>query len=157
MSSPPEYYLTEEGIAKLQAELEELKGPQRVELAKRLRTAIQQGDLSENADYHKAKEDQGFLEGRIQEVQAMLRNAVVISKNGSVGGVIGIGSRVNIAEKGRKPALYHLVGAQEASPREGKISNESPIGKALLGHKAGETVTVETPAGPLDFEIISVE
>lgn len=157
MSSPQEYFLTEEGIAKLREELEDLKGPRRVELAKRLRTAIQQGDLSENADYIKSKEDQGFLEGRIQEIEAMLRNAVVISKNGSADGVIAIGAKVTIAEDGRKPTEYHLVGAQEANPREGKISNESPIGRALLGRQAGETVTAETPAGQLKFKIVSVE
>lgn len=157
MNSPNEYYLTEEGIAKLRAELEELKGPRRAELAKRLRTAIQQGDLSENADYSKAKEDQAFLEGRVQEIETMLRNAVVITQNGRADGVIDIGAKVTIAEKGRPPAEYHLVGAQEANPRAGKISNESPIGRALLGRKAGETVTAETPAGPLNFEIISVE
>jgi transcription elongation factor GreA len=156
MSPAPEYYLTEDGIKKLKAELEELSGPRRTELAQRLRTAIQQGDLSENADYHKAKEDQAFLEGRIQEINALLGNAVIIA-SGSAGGVIGVGSTVVVKEKGREPAKYFLVGAQEADPRNGKISNESPIGRALLGHKAGETVHPETPAGKLSFEIISVE
>jgi transcription elongation factor GreA len=157
MNSPKDYYLTEEGLAKLRDELEELKGPRRNELAKRLRIAIQQGDLSENADYHKAKEDQGFLEGRIQEIEAILRRVVVISTNGKANGVIIIGSRVTIAEKGRKPIKYHLVGAQEANPRDGRISNESPIGQALLGHKAGQTIIAETPAGLLEFEIIAVD
>ncbi|MCW5876605.1 MAG: transcription elongation factor GreA [Anaerolineales bacterium] len=155
--SNQEYYLTEEGAAKLRAELEELKGPRRSELAQRLREAIQQGDLSENADYSKAKEDQAFLEGRIQEVEALLGRANIITNSRSADGVIGVGSVVVIKEPGRGPAKYFLVGAQEADPRNGKISNESPIGKALLGHKAGETVTAETPAGPLVFEIIEVE
>jgi transcription elongation factor GreA len=156
MSPAPEYFLTEEGIKKLKAELEELSGPRRIELAQRLRTAIQQGDLSENADYHKAKEDQAFLEGRIQEINALLGNAVII-ESGSAGGVVGVGSTVVLKEKGREPTKYFLVGAQEADPRNGKISNESPIGKALLGHKAGEKVEAQTPAGKLSFEIISVE
>lgn len=156
MTPAPEYFLTEEGITKLKAELEELTGPRRVELAQRLRTAIQQGDLSENADYHKAKEDQAFLEGRIQEIRALLGSAVVI-ESGSSGGVIGVGSTVVLREKGREPTKYFLVGAQEADPRNGKISNESPIGKALLGHKAGEKVEAQTPAGTLNFEIVSVE
>ncbi len=151
-----EYYLTEEGAEKLRVELEELKGPRRVELAKRLREAIQQGDLSENADYSKAKEDQGFLEGRIQEIEALLGRASIII-NGSAGGVIGVGSVVTIKEKGREPTKYFVVGAQEADPRNGRISNESPIGRALLGHKTGETVIAETPAGQLHFEITDVE
>lgn len=157
MSPNQEYYLTEEGLAKLRVELQELKGPRRTELAKRLRTAIQQGDLSENADYHKAKEDQAFLEGRIQELQNLLSNAVIISQEKSAGGVIGVGSRVVVKEKGREPVKYFLVGAQEADPRNGKISNESPIGKALLGHRAGETVSFQSPGGTLSFEIVSVE
>jgi transcription elongation factor GreA len=157
MSPAHEYYLTEEGLQKLKAELTELSGPKRTELAQRLRTAIQQGDLSENADYHKAKEDQAFLEGRIQELNAMIGNAVIISDAGSTGGVIGIGSKVTLKEKGREPIKYFLVGAQEADPRNGKISNESPIGKALLGHKAGDKVEAQTPAGVLVFEVVSVE
>ncbi len=155
MSQPHEYYLTKDGAERLRVELEELKGPRRTELAARLRTAIQQGDLSENADYSKAKEDQGFLEGRIQELEALLGRAVIIEQ--SSGGVIGVGSTVTVKEKGREPAKYFLVGAQEADPRNGKISNESPIGKALLGHRAGETVKAQTPAGELSFEIVSVE
>jgi transcription elongation factor GreA len=157
MPQPREYYLTEEGLEKLRAELVELKGPQRTELAKRLRTAIQQGDLSENADYSKAKEDQAFLEGRIQELQTMISNAVIISDAGSADGVVALGSKITIKEDGRDPITYFMVGAQEASPREGKISNESPIGQALLGHKAGEIVAVQTPAGELQLTIQSVE
>jgi len=157
MSPNQEYYLTEEGAERLRAELKELKGPRRTELAKRLRTAIQQGDLSENADYHKAKDDQAFLEGRIQELQNLLSNAVIISAEKSAGGVIGVGSRIVVKEKDREPVKYFLVGAQEADPRNGKISNESPIGKALLGHRAGETVSFQSPGGTLSFEIVSVE
>jgi transcription elongation factor GreA len=152
-----EQFLTEEGAARLRVELEELKGPQRIELAKRLRTAIQQGDLSENADYHKAKEDQGFLEGRIQEIENLLRSASIISKTASPGGVIGLGSKIVVKEEGREPTNYFMVGAKEADPRNGKISNESPIGRAVLGHRAGETVNVTTPGGMLVFEIVSVE
>lgn len=156
MSTPQEYYLTQEGAERLRAELAELKGPRRAELAARLRTAIQQGDLSENADYAKAKEDQGFLEGRIQELEALLGRAVIISA-ASNDGVIAVGSTVLLREKGREAVKYFLVGAQEADPRNGRISNESPIGRALLGHKAGETVEATTPAGKLSFEILEVE
>jgi len=157
MSPNQEYYLTREGMERLRLELAELKGPLRNELAVRLRTAIQQGDLSENADYKKAKEDQGFLEGRIQELDALLGNAVIIDEKGSSDGVIGVGSKVIIQEKGRQPVKYFLVGAQEADPRKGKISNESPIGRALLGHKAGETVQFQTPNGSISLEIQQVE
>lgn len=148
-------YLTPEGEIKLKAELAELTGPRREELAQRLRSAIQMGDLSENADYHKAKEDQGFLEGRIQEIEAILRSAVIIEKTDS--DVVTVGSHVTIQEEDFDPETFYVVGAKEADPRHGKISNESPIGSALLGHKAGETVEAETPGGKIRFKIIKVE
>ncbi len=154
MSEPT--YLTAEGAEKLRKELEELKGPRRRELAKRLRAAIQMGDLSENADYHKAKEDQGFLEGRIQQIEYMLRNAVIIDKNGNRDEV-GIGHHVTIQEDDNPPETYHVVGAQEANPRQGRISNESPIGRAVMGHKVGEVVEAETPGGILHFKILKIE
>ncbi len=149
-------YLTAEGEAKLRTELAELKGPKRDELAKRLRSAIQMGDLSENADYHKAKEDQGFLEGRIQEIEYILRNAVIIEKNNNAG-VVTIGSHVTIREEGSAPETYHVVGAKEADPRNGKISNESPIGRAIMDHKVGETVEAATPGGKIKFKIMKIE
>ena len=130
-------YLTPEGEAKLNAELQELKGPKREELSQRLRSAIQMGDLSENADYHKAKEDQGFLEGRIQEIEAILRNTVIIEETQSRG-VVFIGSHVTIQEGSDDPETYHLVGPTEADPRRGRISYESPIGRALIDKKVGD-------------------
>jgi transcription elongation factor GreA len=148
-------YLTPEGEIKLKRELEELKGPRREALAQRLRSAIQMGDLSENADYHKAKEDQGFLEGRIQEIESILRNAVIIEK--SLGDVVALGSHVTIQEEGFDPEIYHVVGAKEADPRNGKISNESPIGSALLDHKVGDVVEADTPGGKIRFRILKVE
>jgi transcription elongation factor GreA len=153
---PEPTYLTAEGEAKLQAELIELKGPRREELAKRLRSAIQMGDLSENADYHQAKEDQGFLEGRIQELEYLLRNVVIIAKNASKD-IVSVGSHVTIQEGSFPQETYHVVGAKEADPRNGKISNESPIGKALMDHKAGETVEAETPAGKIKLKILKIE
>jgi len=154
MSKPT--YLTPEGKAKLIAELETLKGPRRDELALRLRSAIQMGDLSENADYHKAKEDQGFLEGRIQEIEAILRNPVIIEKT-QARGVVSIGSFVTIQERDLDPETYHLVGPTEADPRNGKISHESPLGKALLGRKVGDNVEVEAPAGKVTYVVKSVK
>jgi transcription elongation factor GreA len=148
-------YLTPEGETRLKAELEELTGPRRQELAQRLRAAIQMGDLSENADYHKAKEDQAFLEGRIQEIEALLRMAVIIEKKHS--DVVTVGSHVTIQEADYPPETYHVVGAKEADPRNGKISNESPIGRALLDHKAGETVQADAPDGKIEFKILKIE
>src|SRR4030042_3390393 len=144
-------YLTQEGMARLKAELEHLKSTRRHDIAKRLRSAIQMGDLSENADYHKAKEDQSFLEGRIQEIEHLLRNAVLIEKNASVDAV-GLGNHVTIQEGNGPPESYHLVGAKEPDPRQGKISNESPIGRALADHKVGDVVEVDTPGGSVRFK-----
>ncbi len=149
-------YLTSEGAARLKAELEELTGPKREELAARLRAAIQMGDLSENADYHKAKEDQGFLEGRIQELEYILKNAVIIKKNAN-NGVVSLGSHVTIQEVDFPEETYHLVGATEADPANGKISHESPIGQALLDHKVGETVEAETPGGVIKLKILKIK
>ena len=148
-------YLTPEGETKLKAELAELKGNRREELAQRLRAAIQMGDLSENADYHKAKEDQAFLEGRIQEIEATLRTAVIIEKK--LSDTVTVGCLVTIQEDNFTPETYHLVGAKEADPRNGKISNESPIGKALMDHKVGDIVETETPAGKIKLKILKIE
>jgi transcription elongation factor GreA len=152
---PEPTYLTKEGIEKLKVELEELKGPKRTEIARRLRSAIQMGDLSENADYHKAKEDQGFLEGRIQEIEYLLRNAVIIEKKAGIG-LVSIGNHVTIQEGEYPPETYHVVGAKEADPRNGKISNESPIGRALLDHKVGDVVEAEAPQGKIKLKILKI-
>ena len=150
-----EQYLTPEGEEKLRTELAELTGPKRDELAKRLRSAIQMGDLSENADYHKAKEDQSFLEGRIQEIEAILRTATIIEKKRS--DIVTVGAQVTIQEEDYDPETFYLVGAKEADPRNGKISNESPFGKALLDHKVGEVVEAETPGGKVKLKILKIE
>jgi transcription elongation factor GreA len=149
-------YLTTDGAERLRAELEELTGPKRDELAARLRAAIQMGDLSENADYHKAKEDQGFLEGRIQELEYLLSNAVIIEENGS-NDVVALGSHVTIKEDDYPEETYHLVGPAEADPSKGMISHESPIGRALMDHKAGDTVEAETPGGVIKLKILKIE
>ena len=148
-------YLTPEGAAKLKAELAELTSTKREELSQRLRAAIQMGDLSENADYHKAKEDQAFLEGRIQEIEAVLRTAVIVEKTHS--DVVTVGSYVTVQEEGFDPETYYVVGAKEADPRNGKISNESPIGSALMEHKVGDVVEAETPGGKLKIKILKIE
>jgi transcription elongation factor GreA len=150
-----EYYLTPEGAEKLRIELEDLKGPQREDLSRRLKEAIEQGDLSENADYSKAKEDQGFLEGRIQEIEAILGNAKIIEEKKS-DGTVNIGSHITIQEADYPPEEYHLVGPTEANPREGRISHESPIGVALMGRKKGDEVEVKTPGGQIKLKILKI-
>ena len=150
-------YLTQEGIAKLKAELEELKGPTRQELAAKLKSAIEMGDLSENADYKKAKEDQGFIEGRIQELEQTLKRAKVIQKNNNSNELVQIGSTVVVKEEDFPEEEFQIVGSKETDPNSGKISYESPIGRALLNHKVGDIVRVKTPAGGINFKIISVK
>ncbi len=150
-------YLTEEGAARLKKELAELKGPKRDALAKRLRSAIQQGDLSENADYTAAKEEQAFMEGRIMELEKILHTIVIIESTASSGDVVAIGSHITVQEEDFPSDQYHLVGPQEADPSKGRISFESPIGKALLDHRVGETVEVITPAGQIHLKIIKIE
>jgi transcription elongation factor GreA len=154
--SQPPTYLTPEGHLRLKNELAELKGTRRAELSKRLRSAVQMGDLSENADYHKAKEDQAFLEGRIQEIEVILREAIIIDKSNNRE-IVTIGSHVTIQEQGAESETYHLVGPQEADPRNGRISHESPIGRALLDRRVGDTTEVETPAGKIKLKILKIE
>lgn len=157
MTEETNIYLTAEGAEKLRAELAELKGAGRQALAERLRAAIQMGDLSENADYHKAKEDQAFLEGRIQELEYVLRHAIIVNQDDSPKDVADIGRFVTIQQDGFDPERFQLVGAKEADPRQGKISNESPIGRALMGHRAGEMVEAETPSGKIRLRILQIE
>ena len=151
-------YLTPAGVEKLKTELVELTEVERPALAARLRAAIQMGDLSENADYIAAKEEQAFLEGRILEIEEILRQATIIQDTESTDRV-SLGHKVTISEKGghAEAESYMLVGAQEADPRNGMISNESPIGAALLGKRVGEEVVVEAPGGTLRFEVLRIE
>ncbi len=150
-------YLTAEGAKRLREELERLKSTEREAIARRLRAAISQGDLSENADYHKAKEDQAFLEGRIQELEYLLKNAVIIENNAAHKEVVDIGACVTVQEEDFPPERFCLVGAKEADPSQGLISNESPIGKALMGRRVGDEVVAETPQGRVRLKILRIE
>ena len=150
-------YITITGKNKLEEELAELKGPQRLELARRLKSAIEMGDLSENADYKAAKEDQGFLEGRIQEIEAILSNAKVIDESETTTDEVQIGNKVTIKEDNEPEEVFELVGVRESNARIGKISYESPLGAALIGKKKGDLVTVQTPGGELKVKIIKIE
>ena len=156
MQEPTPTYLTPEGKQKLEEELGYLKTTRRKELAERLSFAIKQGDLSENADYIAAKEEQAFLEGRIRTLEGMLRHVEIIEEQ--TGGAVRIGSRVTVAEVGfDDPETFYMVGAAEADPTNGKISNESPLGKALLGKHVGDGVEVTAPAGQIIFKIVAIE
>ncbi len=157
MSARQPVYLTAEGVENLRHELDHLINVKRPALAKRLHKAIQQGDLSENADYITAKEEQGFLEGRIQQIEAMLKNAVIIQEDCPTDEV-GLGSRVTVVEEGEEePETFHIVGSAEANPINGKVSNESPLGQALLGHCVGDTVIVKAPGGEIAFRIAAIQ
>ncbi|MDO8600398.1 MAG: transcription elongation factor GreA [bacterium] len=148
-------YISEEGLEKLKQELHELKTVTRQEIAERLEAAKALGDLSENAEYQEAKEAQSLNEARILELEEMLRNIVVIQKPTSVG-VVQIGSTATVSHGGGEER-YMIVGTEEADPVGGKISNESPLGKAFLGKKIGEAVTVKTPAGEMVYKIVRIE
>jgi len=156
MLEPTPTYLTPEGKQKLEEELEHLKTTKRKELAERLNFAIKQGDLSENADYIAAKEDQAFLEGRIRTLENMLRHVALIEEQ--TGGEVRLGSRVTVAEIGfDDPETFSIVGAPEADPTRQRISNESPLGRALLGKHIGDEVEIDAPAGKITFQIVSIE
>ena len=149
-------FLTPEGLKKLEEELEYTRTVRRREVAERLRDVLEGQDILENAEYEDAKNEQAFVEGRILTLETILKSAEIIEKGGPADRV-GIGSHVTIAEEDREPETYHIVGSAEADPRSGRISNESPLGKALLGYRVGDEVIVNAPDGILSFQIIAIE
>lgn len=156
MNKPKKVYLTPEGEEALREELNELVNVKRPALAERLRKAIAQGDLSENADYKAAKEEQSFLEGRIQEIESILRSAEIIQET-SNSNEVSLGSHVTVVEEGTdRPETFRIVGTAEANPIDGKVSHESPMGKTLLGRQVGDVVTVEAPGGVIAFTITDI-
>ena len=149
-------YLTPEGKLKLEEELHYLRTVRRNEVAEAIKSAKEEGDLKENSAYDEAKTEQGFVEGRIQTLEAQLRDAVIIENNGK-SKVVNLGSEVTVVEDGEEEKeTYKIVGSTEANPVGGLISNESPIGQALLGKKKGDKVSVETPGGELSLKIVKV-
>jgi len=150
-----EVLLTQEGLKKLQDELRVLKEERRKEVIERIQEAVAHGDLSENADYAQAKEEQAFIEGRIQEIEDMIKNAQIISHSANHN-LVSIGSTVTVKAGGRQ-AKYTIVGSNEANPAAGKISNESLVGRALLGSKTGDKIPVTTPAGSMEYEVLAIE
>ena len=148
-------FLTDAGYKKLQEELLQLKKVKRPEIAERIKQAKDYGDLSENAEYADAREEQSFVEGRILELENTLKNSTVVSQGNSDPGVVNIGDAVVVERDGSK-ATYTIVGSKEADPGSGRISNESPIGRALLNKRKGEAVEVETPKGVVRWKIIDI-
>ena len=151
------YEMTQEGYDELEAELDELSNVKMKEIAKKLGEAREQGDLSENAEYDAAKNEQSEINGRIEKIKHMLKYAVVISQDANEKGRVGMGSKVKLMDMEFKDEMeYKIVGATEANSLKNKLSNESPVGRAILGHKKGDTVKVETKAGILKYKILSV-
>jgi len=150
------HFLTSEGRDKLEKELEFLREVRRPQVAASLKSAVDEGDLSENAGYEESKREQAFLEGRIRELEAILSSAEILDNDGH-SGVVNLGARVTVSEAGGDPETYQIVGRTEADPLKGRISNESPLGRALMGRRIGDTVRVDTPGGEVDFRVISIE
>ncbi len=148
--------LTREGFAKLQEELDFLRTVRRREVAEHIRVAKEGGDITDNAGYEAAKSEQAFLEGRIMTLEAMLQNAVFIEEDGPTD-IVKLGCRVTVVEESGEPETFRVVGSAEADPTHGRISNESPLGRALLGHRVGEEVNIQTPDGSSRFRIVRIE
>jgi transcription elongation factor GreA len=153
MNSKPTY-LSKDGLDKLRAELDEMLNVKRPEVAQRIHDAKEHGDLSENAEYEDAKNEQAFVEGRIQTLQALIKNATIIDENHSTDHV-QIGSTVTVDSSDGEES-FTIVGSTEARPTEGRISNESPVGAALMNKKKGDKVTVQTPAGSAAYTVVSI-
>jgi transcription elongation factor GreA len=149
-------HLTADGLANLRAELEELTTRRRPEVITRIKAARELGDLSENADYDAARKEQSFLEGRVQQLEQMIKYAVIIETTSEGGSVVVLGSTVVVETDRHGEETFTIVGSAEADATAGKISYTSPIGSALIGRKAGEKIRVEIPAGSMDFRVIEV-
>jgi transcription elongation factor GreA len=152
----PPSYLTRQGYDKLKDDLEHLRTVKRQEVAARLHEAMEGGELLEDAEYEAAKNEQAFVEGRIQELEMLLANARIIEDHPKMD-VIQVAAKVTIQEDGNNPEEYTIVGPAEANPREGRISNESPLGRALMNHRVGDLVTVDAPDGSFTVRVIKVE
>ena len=153
-----EVILTPDGYKKLQAEIEYLSNEKRREVAERIRIAREFGDIAENAEYDDAKNEQALLEHRIAMLEERLRDAKVITKKDVAKDVVSVGSKVKLRDVGAKQTVeYHIVGSAEANPAQNKLSNESPVGKAIIGHKKGETVEVAAPRGAMKYKILEIK
>ena len=149
--------LTNEGLQKLEAELEQLKTVRRKEVSEKIKVALSFGDLSENSEYDEAKNEQAIVESRIVEIEQMLKNVSILDEDGISTETVSVGSKVTVKRLSNdKVDTYRIVGSTEAAPLEKKISDESPVGKAMLGHKVGDTVDVEAPSGAIQYQILEI-
>ena len=155
--SQRETYVTLEGLAKLEAELQHLRSVRRAEVAQRIQRANEIGGMVDNAEYDEAKNDQSFLEGRILTLEAMIKNAVIIPSQSTNTDTVEVGSRVTVVTEDGTESQYAIVGRTEADPSEGRISNESPVGMALLGTRPGDDVEVSTPAGTVRLRVSKLQ
>ena len=152
-----EILITKEGLDELRAELDYLKAEKRLEIAEKIKVARSFGDLSENSEYDEAKNDQAKLENRINEIETILKHYKIIDEGSTRSKIVNVGTKVKVLDvEFDEETEYKIVGSAEADPLNGKISDESPIGKALLGHKEGETVVANTPQGDLEFKIVKI-
>lgn len=151
-----EILLTPQGRARLEAELERLRSVKRPQVAEQLRRAIEEGDLTENIGYADAKDEQAFVEGRILTLETILKKAVVVD-GGGTSDTVAFGCQVRVVERGGLEEVFQIVGSAEADPGNGRISNESPLGRALLDHRVGEEVAVEAPDGVSYFQILGIQ
>ncbi len=156
--SAKQVVLTVDGLKRLEQELEELKTVKRKDVAEKIKVALSFGDLSENSEYDEAKNEQAMVEARIVQLEAILKNAKVLGDEEVDRDVVNLGSKVKIRDVEFDEIMeYHLVGSTEADPMNGKISDESPVGKAILGHRVGEIVQAEAPSGMVDYEILEIQ
>ena len=157
MSNEKEVILTVDGLNKLEKKLEVLKTVRRREVAERIRQALELGDISENSEYEDAKNEQGFIEGQILEIEKLLRNAKVIDEQDVNPDMVGVGSKVTLIDVNNKTEVeYMIVGSAEADPSQAKISNESPVGRSLMGKKVGDKVNVEVPIGTIQYKVKAI-
>ncbi len=158
MGNDKEVILTIDGLNKLERELENLKTVKRPEVAERLKQAIELGDISENSEYEDAKNEQGFIEGRILQLEKMLRNAKVIDEQEVAKDIVSVGSKVKLNDVNNSEEVeYMIVGSAEADPAQYKISNESPVGRSLMGQKVGSIVNVNVPMGTIQYKVVGIK
>jgi transcription elongation factor GreA len=154
---PKQFILTPEGLKKLEDELEQLKTEKRKEIADKIKVALSFGDLSENSEYDEAKNEQAMIESRIAEIEAMLKNVKVIGDEDLNTDTVNVGSKVTVLDiEFNEEVVYSIVGSTESDPDENRISDESPVGKAIVGHSVGDTVEVETPGGIIKLKILDI-
>lgn len=152
-----DFVLTPEGLAKLEAELDYLRRVRRPEVAEKIQRAKEMGGTVNNAEYDDAKNDQAFVEGRILTLENMIKRAQVIEHADACSQAVALGCKVTLRNQDGKPEIYYIVGSAEANPNEGRISNESPVGRALMGKKMGDEVEIKVPAGVLRLTITKIE